>query len=140
MTSTTEDEPLAKKLRIDTTLANTATAMATTTPSPPQQPPQQPPPVSLSDAAQHAKEAAKADIERARTDTLESIHKERDCLLREKWRLYDWQTELDRARRELSQKQDRLYARCSHSREKKYRPWGLYADTEWHCPDCGREI
>ena len=31
-----------------------------------------------------------------------------------------------------------LQKRCTHPRDTMHKPFGMYAEKEWHCPSCGR--
>ena len=60
--------------------------------------------------------------------------------MQEHLRVDELQARVDDARRALQRARERLYARCPHPNDRSYRGGGLYAEREWHCPDCGREL
>ena len=31
-----------------------------------------------------------------------------------------------------------LQRQCTHPHDQRYKTFSVYADTEWHCPSCGR--
>ena len=31
-----------------------------------------------------------------------------------------------------------LQSRCKHPYDQRHKPFAMYAETEWHCPSCGR--
>ena len=71
-------------------------------------------------------------------EALDSIRKERHRLHQEQHELYTRQIALNQAHYALQHKLEALYARCTHPNDQKKRTGGVYSETEWHCPDCGR--
>lgn len=41
--------------------------------------------------------------------------------------------------RTIGQAKHVLHRRCKHPNEQRERDYSMYSDTEYYCPDCGRE-